>query len=112
MTAPLIFFAQIHLVGLEMMRDAFSAPCLGRKVTQKSIFGVKYLRNPTTRGACPHHEGRPKELLSFIAIFYTPGGEVPFVVGSVKHFTPNMDIWSQVDPPKRENPPQAISNQD
>ena len=76
------------------------------------IFGVKYLRNPTTRGACPHREGRPKELLSFIAIFYAPGGEVPFVVGSVKHFTPNMDIWSQVDPPERENPPQAISNQD
>ena len=59
----------------------------------------------------PHQEGPPQELLSFITIHYTPGGEAPCVVGFVKNFTPNMDIWALVDPQKRENSPQAISNQ-
>ena len=41
----------MHLVGLEMLGDAFLAPCFGRKVTQKSIYWVKYLRDPTKKVA-------------------------------------------------------------
>ena len=69
-------------VVLEMMRDALLAPCLGRKVPQKRKFLVKWLRNPTTRGAWPHRS------------------QAPLVVKFLKHFTPNIDIWVLFDPPK------------
>ena len=61
-----IFFAQMNLVGLEMVQAAFLAPRFGRKVA---------------------------------------------VAGSIKYFTPNIDICALLTPQKRENSPQAISNQ-
>ena len=61
-----IFFAQMNLVGLEMVQAAFLAPRFGRKVA---------------------------------------------VVGSIKYFTPNIDICALLTPQKRENSPQAIINQ-
>ena len=54
----LLFFALIHFVDIEMVRDAFLASGLGQKVP-KTKFGVKYLRDPTTRRAYPHHKGCP-----------------------------------------------------
>ena len=60
-TVPLKFlFAPKHLVALEMVQYAFLAPRLGRKVPQEWNFGVKWLRDPTTKGApthlTPHNE--------------------------------------------------------
>ena len=43
----------MHLVHLEMVQDAFLAPCLGQKMLKKRKFGVKWLRDPTTGGANP-----------------------------------------------------------
>ena len=62
---PQLFLPQYTLlIGQQMVRDALLAPRLGRKVLHKQNFGIKWLWDPTTRGATPHHEGRhppPKE---------------------------------------------------
>ena len=61
MHRPAIFFcSNAPLVGLEMVRDAFLAPNLSRRVPQKRNFVVKWLRDLT-----PHHEGRPREYDKF-----------------------------------------------
>ena len=44
-------FAPMHLIGLEMVRDAFLAPHLGRKVPQSAFFGANMVKGP-------HHQGR------------------------------------------------------
>ena len=69
----------MHLVRLEMVQDAFLAPCLGQKMLQKRKFGVKWLRdlttgdaNPTTRDATLYApEGAP---WGWVGV---PRGEVP-----------------------------------
>ena len=54
----------MDLVGLEMMRDAFVAPCMGRKRN----FGVKLLRDPTL--VVGGKVGRPLNILTQISIFW------------------------------------------
>ena len=65
---------------------------------QKQNFGVKCLRGATYR-----HEGRlPSPRGPFITLCYTPlvVGAGGLVVGSLKYFTPNFNIWELFDPPK------------
>ena len=45
---------------------------------QISIFGMKYLRDPATWGACPHHEGHS---LQYVTLLFEVGA-APLVVGS------------------------------
>ena len=67
----------LHFVSPEMVQNAFLAPHWGWKVSQKQNFGVKWIRDPTMRGAprsityfngCPSWWG-PLNILPQTSIF-------------------------------------------
>ena len=78
----------MYFVSLEMVRYAFVAPRLGRKVPLKRNFGVSWLRDRTTtlQTRAPPTTKRAPPLW---------WGMAPLVVGgSLKYFTPNIDRYS------------------
>ena len=67
------FVVSVKLFHFEMNRDKFSG-FSGSNSAQISIYGVRFLRDPTSWGASPYHEGRlPLPQGEFITICYTPG---------------------------------------
>ena len=89
----------MHLIGPEMVRDAFGAPHLGRKVPQNCNFGAKMVKGPHHEERLTRDRGKRPSLWGLAPL---SGAGAPRGGGSLKYiFLPQIPIFGHYLTPKK-----------